>query len=256
MTSNEALRTQIDNLEREKQELEVQNVRLRDGQPERAKLLDQVAEGERLREETERLMEEKQYLTSLYEQLLRDTQDKQSRMTQLREQVEEQMRTATEWEKRFRDLERELARVKDGAELERLCVLEEEKKKQEKREARLMAQLGGGRERTAGEESRPSNLPEHTAERTAGEESPVSASVEQIAERASLEELRHSQVQERDESWATFLYTSAQHLPPLPKFAGEGSSEESNIDEWLEQFELVATACKWDKSARLVNLVT
>ena len=127
-------------------------------------MLDQVAKGERLWEETECLMEEKQHLTSLYEQLLRDTQDEQSRMSQLREQVEEQTR-------RFRDLERELACGKDGAKLECLRAVEEEKKKWEKREARLVAQLGGGQERTAGEESRPSNLPEHTVERTAGEES-------------------------------------------------------------------------------------
>ena len=72
-----------------------------------------------------------------------------------------------------------------------------------------------------------------SAERTAGEESPVSASLEQIAEGTSMEELRQSQVQERDESRATFSYTSVQHLLPLPKFAGEGSSEESNVDESL-----------------------
>ena len=37
----------------------------------------------------------------------------------------------------------------------------------------------------------------------------------------------------------------AQQIPPMQKF-----------DEWLEQFELVAGVCRWDKSTKLVNLVT
>ena len=47
----------------------------------------------------------------------------------------------------------------------------------------------------------------------------------------------------------------AQQLPPLSKFTGETEGAET-IVEWLEQLELVASACGWDKPTRLVNLVT
>ena len=49
----------------------------------------------------------------------------------------------------------------------------------------------------------------------------------------------------------------AQQLPPLSKYSGgvaEGDAE--TCKEWLEQFEMVATVCKWDESAKLINLVT
>ena len=47
----------------------------------------------------------------------------------------------------------------------------------------------------------------------------------------------------------------AQQLPPLSKFTGETEGAEM-IVEWLEQLELVASACGWDEPTRLVNLVT
>lgn len=48
----------------------------------------------------------------------------------------------------------------------------------------------------------------------------------------------------------------AQQLPPLSKFTGEGTEGGETIVEWLEQLELVASACHWDESTKLVNLVT
>lgn len=52
------------------------------------------------------------------------------------------------------------------------------------------------------------------------------------------------------------LLLLAQQLPPLPKFTGETKGEGETILEWLEQFELIAAACQWSDSTRLVNLVT
>jgi hypothetical protein len=49
----------------------------------------------------------------------------------------------------------------------------------------------------------------------------------------------------------------SQQLPPLNKFSGEGDdSGGETIEEWLEQFELVATVARWDQPAKLANLVT
>ena len=47
----------------------------------------------------------------------------------------------------------------------------------------------------------------------------------------------------------------AQQLPPLAKFTGD-SSEGETVIEWLEKFQLVANACHWDESTKLVNLVS
>ena len=46
----------------------------------------------------------------------------------------------------------------------------------------------------------------------------------------------------------------AQQLPPLPKFSGEG--QEESFPEWHAQFELMAEACKWSIPAKLVHLTT
>ena len=49
----------------------------------------------------------------------------------------------------------------------------------------------------------------------------------------------------------------AQHLPPLPNITGdnvEGDGE--SFSDWLERVELVASMCKWDDQAKLVNVAT
>ena len=49
----------------------------------------------------------------------------------------------------------------------------------------------------------------------------------------------------------------AHQLPPLQKYSGElTASDGETFRDWKEQFELVASACKWDPQAKLVNLVT
>ena len=44
------------------------------------------------------------------------------------------------------------------------------------------------------------------------------------------------------------------HVPPVSKYAG--NAEVEPFDEWLEQFELVASVCRWEGRAKLANLVT
>ena len=51
----------------------------------------------------------------------------------------------------------------------------------------------------------------------------------------------------------------AQQLPPLPKFSGEGNDGELGVDtfeDWLERFELMASALSRSSQAKLVNLIT
>ena len=55
----------------------------------------------------------------------------------------------------------------------------------------------------------------------------------------------------------------AQQLPPLSTFSGEttGNADgadagQRRVEDWLEQFEMVATMCKWDEAAKLANLAT
>ena len=55
---------------------------------------------------------------------------------------------------------------------------------------------------------------------------------------------------------ALYLQLVAHQLPPLAKFTGDTSGEAETVVEWLEQFELIANACHWNESAKLVNLVT
>ena len=48
----------------------------------------------------------------------------------------------------------------------------------------------------------------------------------------------------------------AQQLPPLPKYTGKEQSQGETFQDWLEQFELVASLGEWDEKTKLVNLVT
>ena len=43
-------------------------------------------------------------------------------------------------------------------------------------------------------------------------------------------------------------------VPPVSKYSGNADSE--SFEEWLEQFELVASVCNWEGRAKLANLVT
>ena len=49
----------------------------------------------------------------------------------------------------------------------------------------------------------------------------------------------------------------AQQMPPLPKFSGENrETEGETFQDWMEQFELVATMCGWNEQDKPVNLAT
>ena len=46
------------------------------------------------------------------------------------------------------------------------------------------------------------------------------------------------------------------YLPPISKFNGETRGENVTFEEWIEQFEMLATKAHWDESSKLVNLTT
>ena len=87
MSTTEALRTQLDNLQRANQQLEIENARLREEHPEEAASIDASAECDQLRQEKERLVTESMQLKTLYDQLLRDSQEDQRAVEELQEVI-------------------------------------------------------------------------------------------------------------------------------------------------------------------------
>lgn len=41
----------------------------------------------------------------------------------------------------------------------------------------------------------------------------------------------------------------------MPRFDGTSNGDRETIKQWLEQFELVAGACRWDDAAKLVKFL-
>ena len=49
----------------------------------------------------------------------------------------------------------------------------------------------------------------------------------------------------------------SQQLPSLPNFHGENlEGDGESFNDWLEHLELVASTCKWDDQAKLVDIAT
>ena len=88
---------------------------------------------------------------------------------------------------------------------------------------------------------------------TFGPTLPVTASVP-----ASVTDTAHPQpaaLESRVPSY-TALPTVMTHLPTIPGFSGKDSGDEEVFEEWLEQFEAVASLAGWSEHAKLVNLTT
>ena len=50
------------------------------------------------------------------------------------------------------------------------------------------------------------------------------------------------------------LPTTMTHLPTIPSFSGRDGGDDEVFEEWLEQFEAVASLAGWNEHAKLVNL--
>jgi DNA anti-recombination protein RmuC len=92
MSSTEALRVQLNNVQLKKQWLEVENAR-RWRMPgcvvEEARSVDAEAEAEGLRGENERILAEHQHMRGLCEQLLVDMQEQQAKASKLESQLQQ-----------------------------------------------------------------------------------------------------------------------------------------------------------------------
>ena len=87
MSMTEALRVQLDNVKRAKQQLEAENARLRDEHPEEAALVDATTAIDRLREERDCLSSRNQQVQALYDQLLQESRQYQQELEELREEL-------------------------------------------------------------------------------------------------------------------------------------------------------------------------
>ena len=168
-------------------------------------------------------------------------------------------------------------RLQQDAELQCYRALEAEARKWEAREERLAEQLAELRKELhtkktecdrllakdlpgASMDDRVTPRPLMTQESTEDEthrESPCRArgDVELEGSPTATEQRRDRQTE------ATTIQLSqallAQQLPPIPKFAGEERHQGGEtIEDWKEQFEMVATLGGWDEHAKLVNLIT
>ena len=266
MSTMEALKLQLECALLEKERLAVQNTRLREEHVEHATLLDTEAELARCCEDNEWLEAGLEQMKQLYEQLLRDAQTRgtveggeysRADVTDLRQQLDRQSASAREWEDKYTQLEKEFERLRSTAELEchRACAREREKC--EAREERLVEQLKGLQRGVGVAAASPRGEPE---------EEPTGNPITQLYQPETNPEVRavggmslpHVGVSPGAESgsWVSAALL-AQQLPPLTKFNGENcDGEGETFQDWIEQFEMVATVCHWDDQTKLMNLVT
>ena len=176
MGTRETLRTQLDAVKADLHALQVENRRLKEDRPEQAALLQTETDLTQTREDNVRVTQELTQLKTLYEQLLRGTQEAEAEATPmaercatleeevrqlqgklaeeseahaeqketgncLRGELENVVRRAEELDERCRQLElEERQRIRD-AELEQYRAVDEERRKWEAREARLLRRL-------------------------------------------------------------------------------------------------------------------
>ena len=309
MSGTESLRLALDNAKARVQELEVENRKLRDGNPQQASEVDKDQELGHLKE--------------LYEQALRDLQDRQTelegskrQLNELREReaelphLEEELQLEKEkyatLQGKYDERQEDLARQRTEFELERYRSLERERQKWEIREAQLLQQIidlqqshgvrgndgasTGQREVTSVDSQTPPTHGEATTNTVSpmvdtstvpyvpvATETPMPGSTASHIGAHTSPSLSPA-IQPHPPSppalvtettppvpgdHSTFVPSPmetllmAQQIPPISKFSGdERSGEPQDFVEWIEQFELVASAFNWSEQAKLVNLTT
>ena len=280
----------MDTLKREMGPLEIENRRLREGNPDQEKLLELEAELEKSKEEIAHLTEQLGQLPCLEQQLsealaqgeqlrqelqarCRET-DEQEGKKQLRESLAQAESDAAESRSRLKEIEaqathlatelehreEELLRVQKDTELQIYRAVDTERQKWEKREERLIEQISllqAQLRSTESEKLRDEEVAERlsqSSDNRRGEEtsSPGKESPGQqtrktrvtFAERPSKHtdaerETEKSTQEVRATDLSQALLT--QQLPPLPKYTGEEQRQGETFQDWLEQFELVAS---------------
>ena len=254
--SRKNLRTQLEELRREKEQLETDNEAARKNEA------DLSAELERLRTENERLSTEKREATDADEQrqMYEDIQ------TELAEAVER----GNSLEDRCSSLEDRLVQVLEEGELERLKAVEAVRVKFEdallqqvqelqRQVAKLQSPTSDGsapgnhdnpsKETTEKSTNQSTNKvePVVTTDSSGGDQAQTSSSNVVVGTPSK----QSSATSNSPELSAALL---AQQLPPLPKFSG--NSDDESFQEWIAQFELVAEVCQWKSQTKLIHLTT
>ena len=262
-TTMEALRLKVDSLQLAIQQLEAETARLRDEHPEHP----EAATLEETRMALSQSQQEK-------EQLVEELRELRQR---LHETQEDSVRLAEQWEAaeallRQKEQDAEQDRVK--TELAHYKALEWERRKWEEREAVLLQQLqvvqrqGLARSQVTKEDKEGSQA--------TVESKPQGTGIQMKRSQVTKEDKEGSQVTVESKAqgvrgqgmeeiygggpginpllWSTAVL--AQQLPPISKFTGETRDDSEVFQEWLEQFEMVASICRWDEKAKLVNLTT
>ena len=283
----EALRTKLDSLGWENSQLEIENKRLREINPDQAAMVNLEAELERTKEDTVHLTEqlgglEKELSAALQreddlrqrveaaegqptpiqpaEQLLReletakqDAQMAKTRAAESEDQAKELAQSLARETARVRELESELEseldhqkeisiRLDQDAELQRYRVLEAETRKWEAREAQLVEELN-----IMKVELREDHVTQRGVDSKAGVAVLRKVRFEAHSESSPVAEEQDSPVSQPDQSVDAITdrlsqALLAQQLPPIPKFTGEECQQGGEtIEDWKEQFEMVAT---------------
>lgn len=139
MSATEALRTELDTIQLAKQQLEVENLRLREENPDQAAVEEALAEHGQLLEEQRCWDAENRQLRTLYDHPLRDSQEDQCNLEELREELPLKEVRVQEMEARCEKLQGELAEKQSWT----------ARVKWEAREARINAAAAGGDEETS-----------------------------------------------------------------------------------------------------------
>ena len=209
----------------------------------------------------------------LLEEHRRIQEDLQAELTESREQ-------SCVLEERCTQLEDQLTRMLEEAELERLRAVDELCRKYNDCEGRLLQQLQKLQEGFLRLQSRTCAVSvgegdTGAAKRTAnpicgGVGAPSTCEVSSVGTPVSACSTRGNPVgfntstpkstqpegnvvdAPRDLSTATL----AQQLPPLPNFSGGESPSEDSFLDWIGQFELMAEFYRWSKQAKLIHLST
>ncbi|MCG8625568.1 MAG: hypothetical protein MJE68_26660, partial [Proteobacteria bacterium] len=218
---------------------------------------------------------------------------------QLCEDMQAELAEAAErnssWEERCCQLEEELQRVREEAELERLRDLDSLRRRAEEREERLAKQVRDLQEAVKELQLRLQPVQGHSSAEAAsatshGKASQHKGTAGQLSVdmgRGGVDKIERGSDQGQPDSsrvtpavvatesaqplgdggaHAAHVQTAsteglanallAQQLPPLPKFSGGEQAQEEPFKEWIAQFELMTEICGWGKRAKLIHLAT
>ena len=259
------MRSQLDELKKEKERLETENARLQENDAAMQAELGRVCEENRQLQEEKETDEgaacERREMETLLEEQRQMYEDLQ---VELGEAVER----STSLEGRCCSLEDQLVKTMEESELERLRAVDEIRSKYEETFLRQVRELqkqvqalqsaGKAHENTDRERllskgtTEPGDsdlsLGKSATDKPNGNKPEVNPKGDSCGE--TTKEATNKQ------SDALSMALMAQQLPLPSKFSGNDLSSDETFEEWITHFELVAEVHKWSSQARLIHLIT